>query len=147
MIIYFVNNNCSYTKIIWKITKWIGIHNQEINSIHYKITLEIYNTQRENNKQAKVYGYIIDFTKLWEKLKIKSMIRSRPKICTYICAIGGTSRATFDIPAIWLNITIYPILWQRWFKEMLHFRRFLELFQLWQLLKPSVVYNEIYCYI
>ena len=40
---------------------------------------------------------------------------------------------------------IYTILRQRWFKEMLQFRRFLELFQVKQFKKPSVISNGIYC--
>ena len=33
----------------------------------------------------------------------------------YICTIGATSWATFGIPVKRLNITIYPILYHRWF--------------------------------
>ena len=46
------------------------------------------------------------------------------------CSIGDTSRETFEIPARLLNITIYHILCQRWFEELLQFRLILELFQL-----------------
>ena len=47
--------------------------------------------------------------------------------------IGCTSRATLEMSARRLNITICQILCQRWFWEMLQFRRFLELFLLLQL--------------
>ena len=59
------------------------------------------------------------------------------------CTIGCTSRATLKISARWLNITIYQILCQRWFWEMLLFRRFLELFlllQFWNHLWNRMVY-------
>ena len=66
------------------------------------------------------------------------------------CTIGCTSRATLEISARWLNITIYQILCQRWFWETLQFRRFLELFLLlqfqnhmWYRMVYIVIFNRL----
>ena len=66
------------------------------------------------------------------------------------CTIGCISRATLEISARWLNITIYQILCQRWFWEMLQFRCFLELFLLlqfqnhqWYRMVYIVIFNSL----
>ena len=68
----------------------------------------------------------------------------------YICTIGCTSWATLKISARWLNITIYQIMCQRWFWEMLQFRRVLELFlllqfqnHLWYRMVYIVIFNSL----
>ena len=46
--------------------------------------------------------------------------RNSPNCCVCAC----TSRATFRIPAKRLNITIYPIIYHRWFLELLQRKQF-----------------------
>ena len=63
-----------------------------------------------------------------------------------LCTIGRTSRATFRIPAKWLNITIYPILCQITFLEMLQYRYFVfRIVSAVRIPKQSVALDGIYC--
>ena len=50
--------------------------------------------------------------------------REPPCLCGHSCTIGDKSRATFGTPARRLNITIYPLLYDRWFLELLQLKQF-----------------------
>ena len=64
------------------------------------------------------YLFFLEMRYVRSKSRLSETKYNNNSSLSKLCTIGGTSRATYGIPAKQLNITIYTILYHRWFLEL-----------------------------